>query len=53
MTKLKNWYNGINKKQRIIVWILSVLVTGSNIYGWLFFVWWWLPTLTYLEYNRK
>lgn len=53
MTKLKNWYNNMNKKQRIIIWIVSVLLTGSNPIGWVFFAWWWLPTLTYLEYNRN
>lgn len=51
-SKLKNWYFNINNKQRTIVWVISVLITATNPIGWIFFVWWWLPLLTYLEYNR-
>jgi len=52
MNKLKEWYFGINKKQRIIVWIVSLLVCATNPIGWLFFAWWWLPLLTFMEYKR-
>tara|TARA_B100001063_G_scaffold239659_1_gene263529 strand:+ start:12758 stop:12946 length:189 start_codon:yes stop_codon:yes gene_type:complete len=53
LIKLKNWYYNINKKQRIIVWAVSILLTATNPIGWVFFAWWWLPLLTYLEYSRE
>ena len=51
--KLKNWYSNINKKQRIIVWIISVLLSATNPIGWISLVWWLIPTLIYLEYCRE
>lgn len=50
--KLKNWYYNINKKQRLIIWAVSVLLSATNPLGWVFLVWWLLPLLTYLEYTR-
>jgi uncharacterized protein (DUF58 family) len=50
--KLKNWYYNINKKQRLIIWAVSVLLSATNPVGWVFLVWWLLPLLTYLEYTR-
>ena len=52
MIKLKNWYFKINKKQRIIVWVVSILLAATNPIGWFLIFWWWLPILTYLEYKR-
>ena len=53
MNKLKDWYFNINKKQRTIVWIVSILLAAANPVGWALLAWWWLPLLTYLEYKRE
>ncbi len=50
--KLKNWYCRINNKQRIIVWVLSILLSATPP-GWILLVWWWLPLLIHFEYIRE
>jgi len=51
--KLNNWYVSLNKKQRIIIWTLSVPYALFPITGVLFGGIPWLLVLIYMEFHRN
>ena len=53
MRRFLEWYADLTTKQRVILWIVALLLSAIPFLGWLFVAPWLVPLMLFLEFKHE